>query len=157
MDSEAARLLITQKLADGRLPHHSIPRVWRGAGGEICDACEEGITRLEFIMERVSRKDGQHPIRRGIQFHVKCSQLLDQLVATSGGQSFDGQIERMRELAVRSRVNIESSRDIVAASKKLVAEVSDVILSSRHQRCSWREVGDVRQPNPEERKVTRSC
>ena len=42
MEQTALRLLIQSKLADGRLPQDSIPRVWGGAGaGETCDACEE--------------------------------------------------------------------------------------------------------------------
>jgi hypothetical protein len=67
MDSDAARLLIKQELADGGVCRNTASQ---GSGGRI-------------------------------QFLVKCSQILDQLVATSGGQSFDGQIERLRE-AVRS-------------------------------------------------------
>jgi hypothetical protein len=47
--------LIRSKLADGGLPQNSIPRVWGGAGnGETCDACEETITTVQFVMEGVS-------------------------------------------------------------------------------------------------------
>ena len=92
VESRAISLLIQQKLADGRLPQNSIPRVWGGAGaGEKCDACEEIITKHEFIMEGVSREDGEHPIRRsgkpGIQFHVKCFQLWDSLRVVPRHQS----------------------------------------------------------------------
>jgi hypothetical protein len=42
MEQETLRHLIRRKLADGRLPQNSIPRLWGGAGnGETCDACEE--------------------------------------------------------------------------------------------------------------------
>jgi len=42
---QETRHLIQRKLADGRLPQISVPRLWGGAGnGETCDACEESIT-----------------------------------------------------------------------------------------------------------------
>ena len=51
------QLLIRQKLADGRLPINSIPRVWGGPGnGETCDACEGIITKDEFVIEGISRQ-----------------------------------------------------------------------------------------------------
>lgn len=52
MDSLTLRALIRTKLADGRLPAETMPRVWGGPGnGERCDACEEIITSKELIME----------------------------------------------------------------------------------------------------------
>ena len=75
MDSAGIRLLIQQKLQDGRLPHDSIPRVWGGPGaGEACDACEETINKSQFVMEGMSTAQDQ----RGIQMHVACFQLWDQ-------------------------------------------------------------------------------
>ena len=104
MDSDAARLLIKQELADGGVCRNTASQ---GSGGRI-------------------------------QFLVKCSQILDQLVATWVANR---SMVRLKGCARRcGRVNIESSREIVAASKRLVAEVSDVILPSRHQRSSWVEV-----------------
>ena len=42
MDQPLLRLLIQEKLADGRLPHTPIPRVWGGPGnGETCDGFGE--------------------------------------------------------------------------------------------------------------------
>lgn len=74
MEQNALRLLIQGKLADGRLPQNSIPRVWGGAGnGETCDACEELISKAQFVMEGVSVTGGQ-----GIQFHVACFHLWDE-------------------------------------------------------------------------------
>ena len=67
LDSTSIRLLIRQKLADGRLPHNSIPRVWRGAGAdEMCDACEVIITPTEFIMEGVTMS-GEPPQGNGFK------------------------------------------------------------------------------------------
>ena len=74
MDQNALRLLIQSKLADGRLPQNSIPRVWGGAGaGETCDACEGIVTKDELVMEGISLADG----RKAVQFHVACFHLWD--------------------------------------------------------------------------------
>ena len=74
MDHDALRLLIRQKLADGRLPHDSIPRIWGGPGaGESCDACDEPVVKTQMIMEGVSASvNGE-----SVQFHVSCFQLWD--------------------------------------------------------------------------------
>lgn len=73
MEPESLRRLIRNKLADGRLPQDSIPRVWGGAGNaETCDACEETITKVQFVMEGVSATGG-----KGIQFHVGCFHMWD--------------------------------------------------------------------------------
>jgi hypothetical protein len=62
------RVLIRAKLAHGRLPINSIPRVWSGPGnGEMCDACEKIVTKTEFIMEGVGC-DGSCQV----QLHVAC-------------------------------------------------------------------------------------
>ena len=66
------RVLVRAKLADGRLPHNSIPRVWGGPGnGEACDACEMTIPQTAFIIEGISATG------IGIQFHVECFWLWD--------------------------------------------------------------------------------
>jgi hypothetical protein len=72
MESQALRLLLRAKLADGRLPHDHIPRIWSGPGNnESCDACEETISKAQMIMEGIGL-DG-----RGVQFHVVCFPLWD--------------------------------------------------------------------------------
>ena len=69
MSTEALRLLILIKLADGRLPLNRIPRVWGGPGnGETCTACERIVTPHEFVMEGISLAGGKIPL----QLHVKC-------------------------------------------------------------------------------------
>ena len=77
-DSEALpriSALVEAKLASGKLPHNSIPRVWGGPGnGESCDACETIITSSELIMEGIASEGGG-----GIQFHVPCFYLWDTL------------------------------------------------------------------------------
>ena len=79
MEGEALRelmALVRRKLADGRLPQDSIPRVWGGPGhGELCDACELAIGANQLVMEGVSTDDG----KQGIQFHVRCFYLWDSL------------------------------------------------------------------------------
>ena len=74
MDSESLRTLITQKLADGRLPHNSIPRILGGAGhGKICDACDLVIEKTQLVMEGVSTELA----KPAVQFHVQCLYLWD--------------------------------------------------------------------------------
>lgn len=74
MEDHTLRLLIRRKLAEHRLPHDSIPRVWGGPGnGESCDACEETITKSQFVMEGVSSEDGGP----GVQLHVRCFHVWD--------------------------------------------------------------------------------
>ena len=75
MDPISVRALIRQKLADGRLPQDSIPRVWGGpSAGETCDGCDEKIGPNQFVMEGVSTDLS----KRALQFHVECLYLWDQ-------------------------------------------------------------------------------
>ena len=74
---ETQRLIeiIQAKLADGKLPLNSIPRIWGGPGnGESCDGCEGVITSAEFLMEGIASEGGG-----GVQFHVTCFYLWDSL------------------------------------------------------------------------------
>ena len=79
MDQLPLRHLIQRKLADGRLPRNSIPRVWGGAGnGEPCDACEEAVSKRQLLMEGLSAG------KVAVQFHVRCFSLWDELRRTTG-------------------------------------------------------------------------
>ena len=72
MDQPSLRLLILEKLADGRLPRTPVPRVWSGSGnGEACDGCGELVTKAQMVMEGLDAKG------RRVQFHVACSHLWD--------------------------------------------------------------------------------
>jgi len=72
MDQPTLRLMIHDKLADGRLPHNHIPRMWGGPGnGEICDGCGETVTKTQVVMEGLSGKD------RDVQLHVACFYVWD--------------------------------------------------------------------------------
>jgi hypothetical protein len=73
MKIEALRLLIREKVEDGRLPHEAISRVQScPADGEKCDACERRITMAQFVVT------GSTLAGRGsIQLHVQCFQLWD--------------------------------------------------------------------------------
>jgi hypothetical protein len=69
------RVLIRAKLADGRLPINSIPRVWGGPGnGETCDACETIVTKDEFVIEGIGVEGSRAPI----QLHVACLRFWDE-------------------------------------------------------------------------------
>jgi hypothetical protein len=49
---DTLRLLIQEKLLDGRLPVEPMPRVWGGPGnGETCDACEQTATKSDLVIE----------------------------------------------------------------------------------------------------------
>jgi hypothetical protein len=85
MGVSPVRLLVRAKLADGRLPINSIPRVWGGpANGEACDGCDKVVTKDEFIMEGIGAKGSRQPI----QLHVACFRFWDEerrrLPAASG-------------------------------------------------------------------------
>ena len=81
MEPVSLRVLIRQKLADGRLPQNSIPRVWDGPrNGETCDACDEKIRPNQFVMEGASRDQ----TKRALQFHVECFHLWDAERAVPG-------------------------------------------------------------------------
>lgn len=84
MEEHTARLLIRAKLADGRLPHDSIPRVWGGPGNEeSCDGCEERVSKAQLIIEGVGSNGG------GVQFHVRCFHLWDSERQVPGHESSD--------------------------------------------------------------------
>jgi hypothetical protein len=75
MKIEALRLLIREKLEDGRLRHERISRAQSGpADGQKCDACEKLITMAQFVVTGVSLA-GRRSI--SIQLHVQCFQLWD--------------------------------------------------------------------------------
>jgi hypothetical protein len=75
MEIEAIRVVIRQKLQDGRLPLASMPRLWGGpADGEMCDACDMLITKEQLVMEGIaSTLSDEKPI----QFHVSCFHIWD--------------------------------------------------------------------------------
>ena len=72
MEPPLLRLLIQEKLADGRLPSTPIPRIWNGAGtGQICGGCGETITNAQAATGNVDAAGG------GLQFHVACFHVWD--------------------------------------------------------------------------------
>jgi hypothetical protein len=80
MDEEI-RILIRQKLKDGRLPFNSMARFWGGpADGELCDACDKPITKQQLVMEGISVSStlsDRARDKKSIQLHVKCFQIWD--------------------------------------------------------------------------------
>ena len=76
MDNPTLRILIRDKLADGRLPHDHIPRMWGGPGhGETCDGCGEIVTKTQMLMEGLSRDTGARG--SGVHFHITCFHVWD--------------------------------------------------------------------------------
>jgi hypothetical protein len=70
MEAEAIRLVIREKLTDGRLPYNSMPRFWGGpADGEVCDACDKPITKQQLVMEGIASTLSDRPKeKKPIQF-----------------------------------------------------------------------------------------
>ena len=72
MDPHAIRLLIRAKLADGRLPRDSAPKILGRPGNwEKCDACEEILRTTALMME-------VYPLTKGtkiVHFHGDCYAL----------------------------------------------------------------------------------
>jgi hypothetical protein len=67
MEQPLLRLLIQEKIADGRLPSAPVPRAWSGSGaGQTCDGCGEPVTGGQTAVENLDA--GSRPVR----FHVAC-------------------------------------------------------------------------------------
>jgi hypothetical protein len=74
MDHESLRLSIQRKIRDGRLPHHSIKRIWSSpSAGETCDACDAPVLLDQLVMEGITLA----PNKRAFQFHVRCFQIWE--------------------------------------------------------------------------------
>jgi hypothetical protein len=79
MEQPLLRLLIQEKLTDGRLPSTPIPRVWSGSGnGQTCDGCGETVTHTQTLVEH--RDAGS-----GVQFHVACFHVWNVERQVAGG------------------------------------------------------------------------
>ena len=77
MRPDTVRLLIREKLTDGRLPYDSMPRFWGGpANHERCDACDEEISKEQLVMEGISSTPPTDK-KKPFQLHVVCFQLWD--------------------------------------------------------------------------------
>lgn len=75
MDVEAIRLLIRQKLQDGRLPHDRATRFWARPGAEqMCDACESPIAKDQMAVEGFALRIGDS---KPLQVHAGCYQVWD--------------------------------------------------------------------------------
>ena len=95
MKIEALRLLIREKLEDGRLPHEGISRVQSGpADGQKCDVCEGRITMAQFVVTGTILAG-----RGSIQLHVQCFQIWDDerlpAIASPQDSTFAGAIARV--------------------------------------------------------------
>ena len=75
MEAEEIRLIVRQKLQDGRLPYDSMPRFWAGAGdGEQCDVCDTRITKEQFGAGGIA---SVFTDKKPVQFHVRCFHVWD--------------------------------------------------------------------------------
>jgi hypothetical protein len=71
-DLEAIRLLIQQRLQDGRLPHDKAPARWSRGDGALCDACGEITTTNQVMMEAGPSANEK---QQSLCFHDDCCQL----------------------------------------------------------------------------------
>jgi len=79
MEHPFLRLLIQEKLADGRLPSAPLPRALGGPGnGQTCDGCSEAVTEAQTVVEHL---DGPG---RGVRFHVACFHVWNVERQTAG-------------------------------------------------------------------------
>jgi hypothetical protein len=70
MDQPILRLLIQDKLADGRLPHDPFPSIRSRQGNrETCDGCEGTVTRAQMLMEILDARGCR------VQVHLSCYYL----------------------------------------------------------------------------------
>ena len=75
MDDQAIRLLIGQKLQDGRLPHDRASRFWaRPGAGQVCDVCESPITKNQMAVEGFASRNADS---KPLQAHAACYQIWD--------------------------------------------------------------------------------
>ena len=67
MEPPLLRLLIQEKLADGRLPRAPFPSIkGRQGDGEICDGCGETVTGAQTLMEVLDAREC------GVRVHIVC-------------------------------------------------------------------------------------
>ena len=70
MDQRILRLLIQEKLADGRLPHDPFPSIRSRQGNrETCDGCDGIVTRAQMLMEILDARGCR------VQVHLACYYL----------------------------------------------------------------------------------
>ena len=70
---DSLRLLIREKLTDGRLPSDPMPRVWGGPGhGETCGACDAKVEKPQLVIEGLT-EEGLTTF-----FHTQCFYVWEQ-------------------------------------------------------------------------------
>jgi len=73
MDQPILRLLNQEKLADGRLPHTSVPLV--SGAGETFDGGGETVTNAEMAMEGLDAKECGGDVERQVPIHQPSARL----------------------------------------------------------------------------------
>jgi hypothetical protein len=72
MDQPTLRLLVHDKLAEGRLPPERLPFLRIGpSAGETCDGCDEPLTRGQIAIEVLDARGGR------VWFHNACFRMWD--------------------------------------------------------------------------------
>jgi hypothetical protein len=69
---EDVRVLILEKLRDGRLPYDGVTRAWTGPSAqERCEGCEIVLAQDHTLMQVATLTRGTRPLR----FHVVCFEV----------------------------------------------------------------------------------
>jgi hypothetical protein len=149
MDARTLRILIREKLADGRLPHGGMPRVRGGpTAGETCDACDEIVAKGPTPdVGHFSPDDGE----RGLQFHVPCFYIWDD-ERSAPGRDDKSPIARRARHEKNAGAMMESMRDpwpdidgsvkhLLSQATQIDIEVSEIVWRSRHARAQPHGLG----------------
>ena len=69
---DVVRVLIQEKLRDGRLPYDGVTRTWSGPSAqEACEGCEMVLAKEHALMKVTTLTRGTKPIH----FHAICFQV----------------------------------------------------------------------------------
>lgn len=75
METDSLRALVREKLQSGRLPMDHMSRFWAApADGEVCDACDQGITKQQLVMQGCSDRPKD---KKALQLHITCFQMWE--------------------------------------------------------------------------------
>ena len=114
METQARRLLIREKLSDGRLPQNSISRVsGRPSEGEICHACEGVIAEAEMVIEGIFQ-GSVTPLQLDVDcFYLWYAERRDAGVTVRGESASDTPVPATDTAVPRTRLSLEDVRVLI--------------------------------------------
>lgn len=114
METQARRLLIREKLSDGRLPQNRISRVsGRPSEGEICHACEGVISEAEMVIEGIFQ-GSVTPLQLDVDcFYLWYAERRDAGVTVRGESASDTPVPATDTAVPRTRLSLEDVRVLI--------------------------------------------